>query len=344
MKILLGYSYYEYPQDVKLKVDSLCSRLRSKGIDIYSFPLTLNPPGSRLLWKDLDQKWKNKESDLMSLYENLATELRNGYDVFVNWNGINIHPDFLGQLDTFNVYGCFDDPESSDTLSKPVAWAFDLSLVGNIAEVDTYKRWGVKEVRFWPMGFFDNEFDPSLTKEKILNGERDVDLTLLCERLSDWRKSRLDRFESAFPDGEYYGQGWRKGFLAESLKIPLYQRTKIGPNFHNSTGPINYRTYTLPANGVMQLCDNKSNLGKIFELDKEVVGFDTIDECIDKCHYYLSHDDERRHIAAEGFERAKRDYNEYEVFSLVEKYVTEVKNKERDKPMIGKIFSNIFKK
>lgn len=60
----------------------------------------------------------------------------------------------------------------------------------------------------------------------------------------------------------------------------------------------------------MQLCDNKLYLGRIFELDKEVAGFDSADEVVDLTRYYLSHDEERRQIAAAGWERAVRDYNE----------------------------------
>ena len=130
-------------------------------------------------------------------------------------------------------------------------------------------------------------------------------------------------------DGELMSISQRVRFLIlkdlrEEEKIPLYQKTKIGPNFHNSTGPINYRLYTLPANGVMQLCDNKSHLGSIFELDKEVVGFNTVEEAIELTKYYLSHENERVDIAVAGWKRALKDYNEYAVFGLVEKFVSEL--------------------
>jgi hypothetical protein len=156
-------------------------------------------------------------------------------------------------------------------------------------------------------------------------GKRDSDVTLVCERLSHWRSERLEKFSSAFPKGEYYGAGWPNGFLPEEQCVLLYQRTKIGVNFHNSTGPINFRTYALPANGVMQLCDNKSHLGQIFELNREVVGFDTVEEAIERCHYFLEHDDERRQIAVAGWERALKDYNEVAVFRLMTGYVAQLR-------------------
>jgi len=324
MKILLGYSYYKYSFDIRSWVEAWLTRLQAQGIMVDGFCLTLNPPGSRLGWRELDSRWHRGDKELLTMFENLARRLEQ-YDVFVNLNGINLHPDFVQQLPTFNVYGCFDDPESSDDLSRPVTWAYDLAMVGNIAALDLYRVWGVREVRFWPMGFRADHYDPSLTSEQILNGERDVDVTLLCERTSPWRRERLERFTAAFPQGAYYGRGWPNGFLSKEQLVPLYQRTKIGPNIHNSTGPINSRTYILPANGVMQLCDNKSHLGQILSLNKEVVGFDTVEEAIDLCHYYLEHDDDRRQIAAAGWERALRDYNEVAVFRLMMNYVEQLR-------------------
>ncbi len=327
MKILLGYSYYPYPYDVKLKVEKWISRLNKFGFNVELYPLTIDPPNHPYYWKKLDRLWKLGDYKLLNHYEKLALKLEN-FDVFLNWNGINIHPDFIQQLKTFNIYGCFDDPESSEKLSKPVAAAYDLSLIGNIAEIETYKSWGVKDVRFWPIGFMEDEYDPTLTEEKILNTNRPFQVGMLCEKkYNENRIKRLNKYSAAYPEGQFYGAGWEKGFLKEEDKISFYLNTKIGPNFHNSTGPINYRLYTLPANGVMQICDNKRFLGEIFELGKEVIGFNTIEEAIELTNYYLNHDDERKKIAIAGWKRVLKDYNEYSVFNLVEKYVNELKPK-----------------
>ena len=313
LKILLGYSHYPYHFNVGAWVEAWLERLRAQGIAVDGFCLTLHPPGPWLDWPELDARWRRGDPELLGFYETLVRRLDH-YDVFVNWNGINLHPEFVRQLPTFNVFGCFDDPELSESLSKPVAAAYDLSMVGNAAEVETYRSWGVKNAHFWPLGFHVEDYDPSLTHEEILQGNRDVDVALLCERVSGWRAERLDRFAAAFPQGVFRGRGWPQGFLPEEERLPLYRRTKIGVNFHNSTGPINFRTYILPANGVMQLCDNKAHLGNVYELDQEVVGFDTVEEAIELCRYYLAHDDERRQIAAAGWTRAHRDYNEVAVF------------------------------
>lgn len=324
-RYLLGYHYYPHPVDVRTWNEGWLSRLKGHGIDVHGIPLTINPPGPRLQWRELDRRWRRGDPELLGFYENLvATMERLKCDVFINYAGINLHPEFVEQLSTFNVFACFDDPESSENLSKPVAHAYDLCMVGNIAEVSTYQTWGKKPVEFWPIGFRETDYLASLTKEEILTRDRDVDLTILCERAYPARRERLDKISTAFPQGSFYGEGWPLGFLPEEQRIPLYQRTKVGINLHNSTGPINYRTFTLPANGVLQICDNKSHLAKIFEMGKEVVGFDNVEEAIELCRYYLHHEEERRAIAAAGFERALKDYSELSVFRVLERAVEKV--------------------
>jgi glycosyltransferase involved in cell wall biosynthesis len=314
MRILLGYSHYPYSGfSIADWNEGWLARMREAGFQVEGTCLTLDPPGPRLAWPELDRLWKAGDRRLMAHYEALARRLE-GFDALVNYNGINLHPRFVEQLPVFTVYSCCDDPESSEGLSKPVAAAYDLCLAGNIAAVDAYRGWGARNVRFWPLGFRREDYDPRLTRAQILERPRGTELTLLCERTSPWRRERLDRFASAFPGGVFRGPGWPLGFLPEAERVPLLQDTKVGVNFHNSTGPINFRTYYLPANGVLQVCDNRSFLAHLFDLGREAVGFDTVPQAVDACRYYLAHEDERLELAVAGWERAQRDYSETAVF------------------------------
>ena len=72
------------------------------------------------------------------------------------------------------------------------------------------------------------DFDPNLTEEQILYGEREEEITLLCEKkYFPERIKRLDFFANNFPNGNYFGPGWTNGFLSEKERIPLYLKTKI---------------------------------------------------------------------------------------------------------------------
>lgn len=331
MKIMLGYSYYPHVLDTRLWIEGWLERLRPHGMQIDAFYLTMNPPGPCLTWPELDAKWKARDPELMKKYEILAKRINDGgYDVFLNYNGVNVHPEFLAQLKTFNVFACFDDPENSHNLSKPAAAAYDLALCGNIAELDTYRSWGVREVYHWPHGFRFGDYDPELTKEKILSEERPYDILFACDRGAPWRQAKINEWLAAFPDGGknvYIGRGWARGHQPESHRVLWHQRAKIGPNIHHSTGPINYRTFFVPANGMLLIGDNKRHLGQLFELNKEVVGFDTIAEGVDLCRYYLAHEQERRQIAAAGWERALKDYNEVAVMKRILARIAEVKER-----------------
>ena len=326
MRVLFGYHYYPYPVDVRLETEALMARLRAAGHDVRAFPLTLRPPGPKVNWPDLDSYWRHGNRTLLTMYENLARELEDR-DVFLNYGGLNLHPEFLRQLSVFTVMVHFDDPENSEVVSKPVAHAYDLCLVCNRAEVDRYFEWGAKRAAFVPIGFRQTDYDPSLTVEQVRAERRDIDLTLLCSREIPMRRARLDAIADAFPQGRFHGLGWPAGFLPEEERVPLLRRTKVGINVHHTTGPINVRLYALPANGVMQICDCKSFLGEIFEIGKEIVAYETTEEAIELCHYYLRHEDERREIAAAGFLRSVRDYSEEAVYrrtvELIQKAMAE---------------------
>lgn len=316
MKILYGYyandGYNNRQGLAKLELGHI-NRLINAGFDLKPFNMQISRSLPVLTFKQLDRRWKLRDKELMCMYNRFLSEIEN-CSVFYNSVGINFHPEFISSIPQFTVFGCNDDPESSEILSKPVASSYDMCAIGNIAEIQTYKSWGVKNVVWQPMGILDSLYDSNLTYEKILNGKRDIDLFMMIDKLSRPRRERMRLIERAFPDGNFYGRGWKKGFLEQGKEVEFLQRSKIGINIHNSTGPINSRLFYLPANGVLQICDNKNFLNEVFELNKEVIGFETIDECIDSCKYYLSHDHERREIAANGWLKAVTEYNEIAVF------------------------------
>lgn len=259
----------------------------------------------------LDQKWRTGSADLMSRYGELADKLR-GVDVLIAAGGSMLHPEFIRQLGTYNVFLCADDPENSAVLSQPVAAAFDFCCVANIACVGDYARWGVRHAAWLPHCVLAPVIDRTITEERLHTATRDVDLVMCCERIygmSD-RAQRLERLQTEFPQAILRGKGWPRGFITDAELVGLYRRARIGWNLHNSTGPVNTRMMMLPAFGVMQICDCRANLGKVFKLGEEVIGFDTMDECVDATRYYLAHEDERRRIALAGWKRVLADYTE----------------------------------
>jgi predicted O-methyltransferase YrrM len=296
--------YPEYSAARRAEDELFASNARSLGYDVEAIGLPCE--GGWWHFPKLDEKWRSKSADLMAMYDRLREKLRDK-DVLIASGGPMLHPEFIRSLPTFNVWVCSDDPESSEILSKPAAPAFDFAFPINIACLDTYRSWGCRNVEWIFPPVRPELCAPDLTEEAILTGRREIDIALLCERvfnLSD-RAQRIEELVRRFPNAFVRGPGWPGG-AADAP--PVYRAAKIGWNLHNSTGPCNTRTTMLPAFGVLQICDNKSNLGKIYELDREAVGFDSLEECVEKTRYYLAHDEERCRIAAAGWKRTLRDY------------------------------------
>ena len=322
MKILLGHAYSS-----KMSVDfqrlvNWTDRLRNTGIDIEPYYLGLPIPGYRLKWVELNRQWKRGDRKLLQMYENLARKLEK-FDVLINAGGINLHPEFLKQLETINILLFHDDPDAH-YFSHPVAESHDITLIGNIAELDTYKNLGIDNVHWQPMGFMYDDYNVNLKEDDIINNNRSIDVILLCERVANYRRKSVDKVANTFAQGIFRGRGWPNGFLPESERVNYLQNSKIGFNIHNTTGPLNSRTYWLPANGILQICDNKKNLNDVFIHGKEIVGFDEVDEAIHWCHYYLNNEDERIEIAVAGWKRSLRDYNEIACFDRIKKHAQNI--------------------
>lgn len=323
-------AYVDYFSGIGERYERWIDRLKAKGNDIVGVCVTLNRPGPQLRFKEMENRWYRKDKELMRLYENIG-QIASSCDVLINMTGANLHPDFVSQLPTINVLICNDDPESSSELSAPHAHVYDFCFTGNAACVQLYYSWGVRNVDFLPMGFYEDDYNPYLDENTILSAERRWDIGFVGERVDHWRKERIDRIVKAFPNGKYYGRGWPKGFLSKSKLLELYSNMKVGINIHNSVGPVNRRTYALPANGVMQICDNKCRLGQLFKLNEEVVGVDTIEEMIEAVQYYLHHEEERVNIAIAGWKRALKDYSEDALWRRLVTNISGIVKKEKVK-------------
>jgi hypothetical protein len=290
--------------------DRLLKRRRALGYDIVGFCNT--PVEIKRRWlpfDELDARWRNGDRALMRMYEELSRHAENR-DVLILYNGANLHPEFVKWMSLFKVYTAGDDPESTEVLTKPIAPAFDIHLVNNIACLEMYKGWGLKHVHFWPLGSFatlDDVLD--LTEENIADVSRRPVPAVFFGGYQQHRKARFDAITEAFPNAFCAGSGWPKGFLTWEEMWSTYRKAQIGWNFHNSIGPVNFRTYELPAYGVLQICDNKKYLSDLFEAGKEIIGFDTVKECIDATRYYLAHPQEQRDIAVAGWKRWRKDYH-----------------------------------
>lgn len=302
--------------------NKLIAKRRAAGYKIIGYCIT--PPELQRRWlpfKELNLRWKSGDPILLKMYKEIAT-LSKTCDVLILYNGANLHPDFTEKLDLIKVYTAGDDPESTEKLSKPLSIPFDIHLVNNISCVDMYKSWGFKNVYFWPLGSLATPEEVLDVTININSKERDIPV-IFIGGVTCWRKNRFRELISAFPNAYIYGDGWESGRISYEKMWHYYRLSQIGWNLHNSIGPVNFRTYELPAYGIMQICDNKAMLDKIFKLNEEVIGFDTIEECIDKTRYYLKQTDEQREIALKGHQKWLENYHPDKIWEKLVYFVLE---------------------
>lgn len=286
------------------------------GYDVTNFSMASHL--SYVPFPKLDRLWKMRDRRLMALYDALGRAISE-CEILVHYNGAMIHPEFLAQFGQFKVYHCADDPDASSVLSKPVAAHYDVCAISNPACIDMYKSWGCRNVFFWPLGAL--HYIDGVHEELAKRGSRDVPLSFVGSKLGVptvrfigkylglyRKKALMQRIERSLPELVAYGSGWANGMISDDAVPALYSRSRIGLNVHNSIGPVNGRLYDLAAFGILQVCDNKANLSLAFEEGKEIVGFETADECVALIRYYLAHPEEGDAIAAAGRARYLRDY------------------------------------
>jgi 2-polyprenyl-3-methyl-5-hydroxy-6-metoxy-1,4-benzoquinol methylase len=272
-------------------VTGICNTFKEDGYRWYSFP-------------DLDRMWRRRHPLLMRLYEKIASAM-DKHDVLILYNGANLHPEFIKQLSGIKAY-TFGDPESWDNLAGPIGPAFDIHFANQPAMLDKFRANSMPNVFFYPLGSLVFPEHIHLTQNSLLDStQRPIMVSLFCGRTS-WRNDKLDMLATAFPKAYIKGNGWPAGLASYDEIHNTYLHSQIGWNIHNTCG-FNFRTYELAAYGVMQLCDCRDDLPWVFD-EKEIVGYDTVQDCIDKTHYYLAHQEEQRQIALSAWERWQREY------------------------------------
>lgn len=99
-------------------------------------------------------------------------------------------------------------------------------------------------------------------------------------------------------------------YIAREEKAKAFRAAKINLNtLHPSEiYGINCRAFEIAGCGGFQIAEYRPALREIFELDREIVTFETIKELKEKVAYYLFHSNEREEIALRSFERAHREH------------------------------------
>lgn len=105
--------------------------------------------------------------------------------------------------------------------------------------------------------------------------------------------------------------------IDDEAMIRLFSQSKINLGFSTCGDTdaaserivqIRLRDVEVPMSGGFYLVERFDELATMFEYGKEIEGYSSADELLDKCRYYLKHEAERECIRKAGYERALRDH------------------------------------
>jgi spore maturation protein CgeB len=280
----------------------------------------------------LDNLYYQQHSALLRMYDDFDRKMREiDADAVIVDNCPPYHPDFLRRMPYYKVLRIADGPISAYDRDFAYLHAYDHILYHSpaysrdMSMPEKLSYCGAKHFDFWPHALFDAMFDPRETKETILTHPRDVEVIFVgalhvtkMAMLAKIKKALGSRVrihgvanlrKNVYYNLRYGFPGWVRPVRFEDY-VPLYQRSLIGINLHNrgkyTVG--SYRLFDLPGNGVMQISDGGEWLGYFFEEGNEIVGYDDVDDLIDKVRFYLDHAEERKRIALNGYRRVMKDH------------------------------------
>ena len=105
--------------------------------------------------------------------------------------------------------------------------------------------------------------------------------------------------------------------LTDDEMVEMYSRAKISLGF-STVGQthlegerivqVRLRDFEAPMSGAFYMVEDMPELRQFYEVGREVVTYDGPEDLVDKCRYYLEHDEERERIRAAGHTRALRDH------------------------------------
>lgn len=189
--------------------------------------------------------------------------------------------------------------------------------------VDTLRKAGLKNVLYLPQ-CTDPDVHRPMKLDENERAECASDVCLLGS-MYPYRAKLMEHLTDF--DLAIWGRGWQKSTdqrilgayrgrdIRGTMKAKAIGASAISLNPHhplNDINGVNRRTFDIAACGGFQLADHKPDMATVYDVDREIVCYRTLEDLKALIAHYLAHPDERRAIAEAAYLRTLRDHT-YEV-------------------------------
>jgi spore maturation protein CgeB len=198
----------------------------------------------------------------------------------------------------------WDDHFRFDDFSKLYIPFVDYNVTCDKKAISKYER--IKAKAFYYSGGCSGEY-----YYKKMNLPKLIDVSFVGSNI--WEREQLIRqFENAGLQVDTYGRGWNSGKISFEEMLTIFNSSKINLNFAgvgvNNEKQLKGRIFEVGMCGGFLLSEYVKGIEDHFELEKEIVCFESVDEAIEKAHYYLLNDNKREKIATAFCNKVKNTY------------------------------------
>jgi hypothetical protein len=180
----------------------------------------------------------------------------------------------------------------------------DLNLTSS---PDSIVKYAVKGglAMFWP-----EAAHPGVHKTHDLPFEFDVSFV---GQKYGWRPKFIDALRKRGITVACFGQGWENGPLSDSEMVKLYSRSRINLGFagvghSKKLMCLKGRDFEVPMSGGLYLTQNNPELALVYQVGREIVTYESEDDCAQKIRWLLDNPVEASSIRERGRRRALKDH------------------------------------
>lgn len=160
---------------------------------------------------------------------------------------------------------------------------------------------------YWPLASDPTHF------QRDSHASRDIDVCFVGNRYGI-RGRIVDALCDAGVRVEAFGGGWPNGPVSATKSAELFGRSKIvlgvGTVGHASdVYTIKLRDFDAPMSGALYITHRNPDLLELYDQGREIVCYESIEECVAQVTKYLADEPARMRIAAAGASRARRDHS-----------------------------------